>query len=114
MATPSSLQCIGPTAPQRRRSIKISLAAQIPTLISNRSVRPKPHLLQVHFDHQSPALLGEKYPVLVDILNDDERDLEVVVDVLLQPAEDESGTYASDGLSSLQRPQTHIGSCRWQ
>ncbi|KAG8874127.1 hypothetical protein FRB97_006117 [Tulasnella sp. 331] len=53
-------------------------------------VRPKPHLLQVRFDHRSPAFVGEKYPVLIEIFNEDKRDLEVVVDVLLQPTEDES------------------------
>ncbi|KAG9036541.1 hypothetical protein FRB95_008596 [Tulasnella sp. JGI-2019a] len=54
------------------------------------TVRPKPHLIRVRFDHQSPAFVGEEYPVAVEIVNNDKRDLEVVVDVLLQPVEDES------------------------
>jgi trafficking protein particle complex subunit 11 len=31
--------------------------------------------------------LDEEYPILIDITNSDDRDLDVVVDVLLQPTD---------------------------
>ncbi|KAI0261262.1 Gryzun, putative trafficking through golgi-domain-containing protein [Gloeopeniophorella convolvens] len=51
------------------------------------SVRYRPHQLQVSFTHQSPAYLDEEYPIVIDITNEDDRPLDVVLDVLLQPAE---------------------------
>jgi trafficking protein particle complex subunit 11 len=36
--------------------------------------------------------LDEEYPILIDITNTDDRDMEVVVDVLLQPTDiDDAG-----------------------
>lgn len=49
--------------------------------------RHRPHLLNVSFSHQAPALLDEEYPITIEITNNDDRSLEVVVDVLLQPVE---------------------------
>jgi trafficking protein particle complex subunit 11 len=43
--------------------------------------------------HKSPAYLDEEYPIVISIINDDYRTLDVVLDVLLQPTDiDEAGT----------------------
>ncbi|TFY76432.1 hypothetical protein EWM64_g7579, partial [Hericium alpestre] len=47
----------------------------------------RPHALQVSLSHHAPAYLDEEYPIIVDITNLDERPLEVVLDILLQPTE---------------------------
>ena len=45
--------------------------------------------------HQSPAYLDEEYPIVISVINEDDRPLDVLLDVLLQPTEiDEAG--ASD------------------
>jgi len=51
------------------------------------SFRHRPHDLVVTLAHQSPAYLNENYPITIDITNADDRELEVVVNVLLQPVE---------------------------
>ncbi|KAF8549955.1 hypothetical protein OG21DRAFT_1420431 [Imleria badia] len=51
------------------------------------SVRHRPHQLSISFSHQQPALLDEAYPIEVEITNTDDRTLDMVVDVLLQPTE---------------------------
>ncbi|KAG1830148.1 Gryzun, putative trafficking through golgi-domain-containing protein [Suillus variegatus] len=57
-------------------------------------VRHRPHELAVSLSHQAPALLDEEYPIAIDITNVDERHLDVVVDVLLQPTEvDQAAQY---------------------
>jgi trafficking protein particle complex subunit 11 len=49
----------------------------------------------VSFDHQSPAYLDEEYPITIDITNTDNQELDIVVDVLLQPTEiDHAGPSA--------------------
>ncbi|KAF9460741.1 Gryzun, putative trafficking through golgi-domain-containing protein [Collybia nuda] len=55
------------------------------TLSSN--VQYRTHDLAVTLTHDSPAYLGEKYPIIIGITNSDNRTLDVVVDVLLQPTE---------------------------
>jgi hypothetical protein len=50
-------------------------------------VRHRPHRVEVTLVHQAPAYLDEEYPIAIDITNMDDRPLEVVVDVLLQPTE---------------------------
>ena len=53
----------------------------------------RPHKLRVSLMHQSPAYLDEEYPIVLSIINDDDRTLDVVLDVLLQPTDiDEAGT----------------------
>lgn len=54
--------------------------------------RHRPHELAVSLSHQAPALLDEEYPIAIDITNVDERHLDVVVDVLLQPTEVDQAT----------------------
>lgn len=57
-------------------------------------VRHRPHELAVLLSHHAPALLDEEYPIAIDITNVDERHLDVVVDVLLQPTEvDQAAQY---------------------
>jgi hypothetical protein len=57
------------------------------------SVRYRPHRIQVSPIHQSPAYLDEEYPIVIGITNEDDRPLDVVLDILLQPTEiDEAGT----------------------
>jgi hypothetical protein len=42
--------------------------------------------------HDGPAYVGEEYPISVIVTNDDDRALEVHMDVLLQPTEaDDAG-----------------------
>ncbi|KDQ13969.1 hypothetical protein BOTBODRAFT_110665 [Botryobasidium botryosum FD-172 SS1] len=53
-------------------------------------VRSRPHLIHVAFKHDSPAYVNERYPVIIEISNVDERDLQIHVDALLQPTEDDS------------------------
>ncbi|KAG6332551.1 hypothetical protein ID866_6536 [Astraeus odoratus] len=56
--------------------------------------RHRPHRLTVSFDHPSPALLDEHYPITLQITNNDDRHFDIVVDILLQPAEvDEAVQY---------------------
>ncbi|KAF8663656.1 hypothetical protein AX16_000898 [Volvariella volvacea WC 439] len=50
-------------------------------------VRHRPHRIRVAVSHQTPAYLNEEFPILLDITNDDEQELEVILDVLLQPTE---------------------------
>lgn len=58
------------------------------------SVRYRPHRVQVSLVHQSPAYLDEEYPIVINIINEDDRPLDVLLDVLLQPTEiDEAGMY---------------------
>ncbi|KAI0079255.1 hypothetical protein K474DRAFT_1617849 [Panus rudis PR-1116 ss-1] len=51
------------------------------------SVRHRPHVVHVSLAHHAPAYLGEEYPIVIDVTNGDDRDLDIVVDVLLQPTE---------------------------
>lgn len=54
-------------------------------------VKRRPHRLQVEFTHHAPAYLDEHYPIMLEVTNIDDRELEISVDVLLQPGEDDSG-----------------------
>ncbi|KAI6095077.1 Foie gras liver health family 1-domain-containing protein [Pisolithus sp. B1] len=61
---------------------------------SNVVFRYRPHQLRVSFSHQQQALLDEEFPITVEIANSDDRHVDVVVDILLQPAEvDEAVQY---------------------
>ena len=55
-------------------------------------VRYRPHHVHVAITHHGPAYLGEEFPIEIEVTNGDDRELEVVLDVLLQPTEiDEAG-----------------------
>ena len=56
------------------------------------SVSYRPHSLDVSLTHQFPAYLDEEYPIVISITNEDDRALDVILDILLQPSEiDEAG-----------------------
>ena len=60
------------------------------------SVRYRSHHVQVSIVHSGPAYLGEEFPIEINITNGDDKELDVVVDVLLQPTEiDEAGSSPS-------------------
>ncbi|KAI0776280.1 Gryzun, putative trafficking through golgi-domain-containing protein [Trametes elegans] len=57
-------------------------------------VRYRSHKIQVAISHDGPAYIGEEFPIDINITNEDDRDLDVVLDVLLQPTEiDEAVNY---------------------
>jgi trafficking protein particle complex subunit 11 len=58
------------------------------------SVCHRPHVIDVSLSHQPPAYLDEEYPIIVSVTNVDDHDLNVVVDVLLHPAEDDTGMFS--------------------
>ena len=46
---------------------------------------------------QAPAYLDEEYPIVISIINEDHRPLDVLLDVLLQPTEiDDAGGFYCD------------------
>lgn len=45
--------------------------------------------MNVAVEHHAPAYLGEEFPVRIDVTNADDRELDIVVDVLLHPLEAE-------------------------
>ncbi|KAI0669719.1 Gryzun, putative trafficking through golgi-domain-containing protein [Trametes maxima] len=52
------------------------------------------HQVQVAISHDGPAYIGEEFPIDINIRNEDDRELDVVLDVLLQPTEiDEAVNY---------------------
>ncbi|KAF9012565.1 glutathione transferase omega-1 [Cyathus striatus] len=54
---------------------------------SSAAVKHRPHSLSIDFIHKAPAYLDEDYPIVIQVTNTDNRPLEVVVDILLQPTE---------------------------
>ncbi|KAH9889488.1 Gryzun, putative trafficking through golgi-domain-containing protein [Cubamyces lactineus] len=59
-------------------------------------VRWRSHRIQVAISHDGPAYIGEEFPIEISITNEDERELDVVLDVLLQPTEiDEAVNYVA-------------------
>jgi hypothetical protein len=53
-------------------------------------VRPRPHQLRVFISHGEPAYLDEEYPITIKITNADDKELDVTIDVMLHPPEDDS------------------------
>ncbi|SCV68679.1 BQ2448_800 [Microbotryum intermedium] len=66
---------------------KVFLSNPLPgmCIVSARKLR-----LDFSIEHHSPAYVGEVYPVHIDFVNKDEFDIDVYLDILLQPGEDES------------------------
>ncbi|PCH35565.1 glutathione transferase omega-1 [Wolfiporia cocos MD-104 SS10] len=54
---------------------------------SSVTVRHRPHKIQVSISYNSPAYLGEEFPIVINVTNADDREMDVVVDALLQPTE---------------------------
>ncbi|KAJ7030012.1 Gryzun, putative trafficking through golgi-domain-containing protein [Mycena alexandri] len=50
-------------------------------------IRHRPHSILMSLSHKAPAYLDEDYPILIEVTNADDRELEVTADVLLQPTE---------------------------
>ncbi|PPQ93844.1 hypothetical protein CVT25_013553 [Psilocybe cyanescens] len=50
-------------------------------------VKHRAHHLKIAFHHHAPAYLDEDYPIEVEVTNTDTRDLDVIVNFLLQPTE---------------------------
>lgn len=66
-------------------------------LMRTSSIRHRPHQVQVSLKNEAPAYLGEEFPITLDVTNTDDRELDIAVDVLLQPTEIEEA-----GLSLIQ------------
>lgn len=64
-------------------------------MITLGSVRYPPHQLDIDLVHAEPAYLDENYPIEIRITNEDERQLEISIDILLQPTEYASGNNRS-------------------
>lgn len=73
------------------------------------SVRHRPHKVEVNISHHAPALIGEEFPICINVKNFDDRDMDIVVDALLQPTEiDEAGMCsASVDCHLLTVPKLH-------
>ncbi|KAJ7716532.1 Gryzun, putative trafficking through golgi-domain-containing protein [Mycena metata] len=50
-------------------------------------IRHRSHSILMSLSHKAPAYLDEDYPILIEVTNADDRELEVTADVLLQPTE---------------------------
>ncbi|KAI5120282.1 hypothetical protein M0805_005339 [Coniferiporia weirii] len=58
--------------------------------VSSAIVKHRPHQVDVSFSHRPPAYLDESYPISIDVTNNDDKELEFSLDVLLQPGDDDS------------------------
>ncbi|KAL5512612.1 hypothetical protein ACEPAG_3265 [Sanghuangporus baumii] len=56
---------------------------------SSVTVKHRPHQVDVVLSHRPPAYLDERYPISIDVTNNDDRELEFTLDVLLQPGDDD-------------------------
>ncbi|KAF9022277.1 hypothetical protein BDZ89DRAFT_208493 [Hymenopellis radicata] len=65
-------------------------------------VRYRSHSVELDVSHPSPACIDEEYPITIEVTNVDDQDLEVFVDILLQPTEidDAVNSISIDGESS--------------
>lgn len=62
-------------------------------------IKHRAHQLRTSFHHEAPAYLDQDYPITIEITNVDIRDLDVVVNILLQPTEiDDAGMVLRDRL----------------
>ncbi len=61
-------------------------------VLPNCSVRYRSHSVELDLSHPSPACIDEEYPITIEVTNVDDQDLEIFVDILLQPTEvDDAG-----------------------
>lgn len=54
---------------------------------SRPSVKHRPHEILVSIRHDAPAYLDEIYPITIEVTNLDDKDLDVTLDILLQPTD---------------------------
>ena len=52
-------------------------------------IKRREHLIDVSFSHHAPAYVDEEYVVDVEVMNVDERPLDVTIGFLVRPGEDE-------------------------
>lgn len=74
----------------------VERVTDVSVLSSKSRVVPKPHVLDVSVLESSPAYVEESFPVTIDVRNDDSRAMDVWIDVLLYPTEDQSGEHDLD------------------
>ncbi|KDR75635.1 hypothetical protein GALMADRAFT_268205 [Galerina marginata CBS 339.88] len=70
------------------------------------------HLLKLAFHHHAPAYLDEDYPIEIEVTNTDTRDLDVIINVLLQPTEIDDAVnwiVVDDERSSSLIKGIHVG-----
>ncbi|KAJ3553164.1 hypothetical protein NM688_g3760 [Phlebia brevispora] len=72
----------------------VTLRADSQTTLSSVTVRHRPHNVQVSLSHNAPAYVGEEYPITIEVINADDRTLEITTDVLLQPSEIEAAVHS--------------------
>jgi len=53
-------------------------------------------MISISIQHQAPAFLDESYPIAIEVTNTDDKDLEVIFDVLLQPTDVDSASELSN------------------
>ncbi|KIP04097.1 hypothetical protein PHLGIDRAFT_31528 [Phlebiopsis gigantea 11061_1 CR5-6] len=97
---PSSIRNGSPSPPRWLSSLDpvrfIPIRRDVEHPVSSINVRLRPHLVNVSLSHETPPYLGEEYPISVEVTNLDERELEIVADVMLHPSEVE---FASSSIS---------------
>jgi trafficking protein particle complex subunit 11 len=80
-------------------TLYVLLHSVLPIFIFSPRVNHRAHQLEMAFHHEAPAYLDQDYPITIEVTNADIRDLDVVVNILLQPTEiDDAGIL--DGLTS--------------
>ncbi|KAJ7287102.1 Gryzun, putative trafficking through golgi-domain-containing protein [Mycena rebaudengoi] len=55
--------------------------------VSSITIRHRPHNILMSLSQHAPAYLNEDYPIVIEVKNADDRELQVVADILLQPTE---------------------------
>ncbi|KAJ8480730.1 hypothetical protein ONZ45_g15551 [Pleurotus djamor] len=68
---------------------------------SSLQVHYRPHNIELNISQNAPAYLDEDYPILIEVTNLDDKELDVIMDVLLQPAE------IDDAISSISVAEEH-------
>lgn len=64
----------------------------LPSFIFFERANHRAHQLEISFHHEAPAYLDQDYPINVKVTNADICDLDVIVNILLQPTEiDDAG-----------------------
>lgn len=83
---------VRPVGSSERVWFVVSIADQNTTTINiSIRVRPRPHNINVWLLHAAPALVGEQYPITIQVKNNDTRIFAIGGDFLLQPTENDSG-----------------------
>ena len=65
------------------------------------SVRHRSHSINISLAHQAPAYLNEDYPLTIQVTNIDDKELEVILDVLLLPTEVDNASRLSSTSGEL-------------